>query len=94
MACNNNDRLVEQVIGRVLGRPIYSIRERLAWSILIAERGFNYFVDSILDRTSICKGLVTMMYRDKLIGFCQAKQQERFLSISDCRGMAKVGEIV
>ena len=49
VACNNNDRLVEQVIGRVLGRPIYSIRERLAWSILIAERGFNYFVDSILD---------------------------------------------
>ena len=49
MACNNNDRLVEQVIGRVLGRPIYSIRERLSWSILISERGFNYFVDSILD---------------------------------------------
>ena len=37
------------MIGRVLGRPIYSIRERLAWSILIAECGFNYFVDSILD---------------------------------------------
>ena len=49
VACNNNDRLVEQVIGRVLGRPIYSIRERLAWSILIADRGFDYFVDTILD---------------------------------------------
>ena len=49
VACNNNDRLVEQVIGRVLGRPIYSIRERLSWSILIAECGFSYFVDSILD---------------------------------------------
>ena len=49
VACNNNDRLVEQVIGRVLGRPIYSIRERLAWSILIADRGFTYFVDTILE---------------------------------------------
>jgi phycobilisome rod-core linker protein len=49
VACNNNNRLVEQVIGRVLGRPIYSIRERLSWSILIADRGFNYFVDTILD---------------------------------------------
>ena len=49
VACNNNDRLVEQVVGRVLGRSIYSIRERLAWSILIADRGFVYFVDTILE---------------------------------------------
>ena len=49
VACNNNERLVEQVIGRVLGRPIYSIRERLSWSILIADRGFTYFVDTILE---------------------------------------------
>ena len=37
------------MIGRVLGRPIYSIRERLAWSILIADRGFTYFIDTILE---------------------------------------------
>ena len=49
VACNNNDRLVEQVIGRVLGRPLYSVRERLAWSVLIAEQGFSYFIDTILD---------------------------------------------
>ena len=49
VSCNNNERLVEQVIGRVLGRPVYSVRERLSWSILIADRGFTFFVDSILE---------------------------------------------
>ena len=35
--CNGNDRVVEQVIGRVLGRPIYGPDEVNSWSIVIAE---------------------------------------------------------
>ena len=47
--CNGNDRIVEQVIGRVLGRPVYGLNEMKSWSIVIAEQGFAAFVDAILD---------------------------------------------
>ena len=47
--CNGNDRVVEQVIGRVLGRPIYGPDEVNSWSIVIAEQGFAAFVDAILE---------------------------------------------
>ena len=41
--CNNNYRLAEQVIARALGRKVYNGAEGLALSIIIAEKGFNYF---------------------------------------------------
>ena len=47
--CNSNDRIVEQVIGRVLGRPVYGLNETMSWSIVVAEEGFAAFVDAILD---------------------------------------------
>ncbi|MDA7501407.1 phycobilisome rod-core linker polypeptide [bacterium] len=47
--CNNNYRLVEQVVARALGRKVYNGEEGLALSIIIAEKGFNYFVDYILN---------------------------------------------
>ena len=47
--CNGNDRIVEQVIGRVLGRPVYGLNEMKSWSIVIAEQGFAVFVDAVLD---------------------------------------------
>ena len=47
--CNGNDRVVEQVIGRVLGRPVYGLYEIKSWSIVIAEQGFAAFVDDILE---------------------------------------------
>ena len=49
VACNSNQRVVEQVVGRVLGRPVYDISETISWSILIAEKGFGEFVDAVLD---------------------------------------------
>ena len=49
VACNSNQRIVEQVIGRVLGRPVYDVSETISWSILIAEKGFSAFVDAVLD---------------------------------------------
>lgn len=47
--CNSNYRMIDQVIGRVLGRQVYSNAERLRWSIVIAEQGFAAFVDQVLD---------------------------------------------
>lgn len=47
--CNSNYDVVEQVVGRVLGRPVHGSRERIAFSILIAAEGFPSFVDALLD---------------------------------------------
>lgn len=47
--CNSNRRMVEQVVGRVLGRPVYGEGERIAFSILIAQHGLSALVDTVLD---------------------------------------------
>ena len=47
--CNSNYRVVEQLVGRVLGRPVHGDRERIAWSIVIAEQGLPALVDALLD---------------------------------------------
>lgn len=46
---NDNYRFVEQCVQRVLGRDVYSQREQLAWSIIIATKGIQGFVDALLD---------------------------------------------
>ena len=47
--CSSNYRMVDQVVGRVLGRPVHGDAERRAWSIVIGEKGFTAFVDAVLD---------------------------------------------
>ena len=49
--CNSNYRVVEQVVGRVLGRPVHGQQERIAWSIVIAEQGLPAFIDALIDST-------------------------------------------
>jgi phycobilisome rod-core linker protein len=49
VACNSNYRLVEQVIGRALGRKVKDNTEKLTYSIVIAEKGFEAFVDLVLN---------------------------------------------
>nr|QVY57941.1 phycobilisome rod-core linker polypeptide [Betaphycus gelatinus] len=46
---NNNYRFVEICIQRVLGRDVYNQREKLAFSIIIASKGLETFVDTLLD---------------------------------------------
>ncbi len=46
---NNNYRFVQMCIQRLLGREVYSDREKLAWSILIASKGLEEFVDTLLN---------------------------------------------
>lgn len=48
-AKNSNYRFVEQVIQRALGRDPYNEREKLAWSIKIASKGVDSFIDELLD---------------------------------------------
>ncbi|NER78386.1 MAG: phycobilisome rod-core linker polypeptide CpcG [Leptolyngbya sp. SIO1D8] len=46
---NSNYRFVEQCVERVLGRQVYSDREKIAWSIIVATKGIQGFVDELLD---------------------------------------------
>ena len=46
---NSNYRYVEQTVQRVLGRDVYSEREKIAWSIVVATKGSTGFVDDLLN---------------------------------------------
>lgn len=46
---NSNYRCVELCIQRALGRPVYNNKEKLAWSIIMATKGLQGFVDALLD---------------------------------------------
>lgn len=46
---NNNYRFVEMCVQRVLGRNVYSDREKLSWSITVATKGLAGFVDELLN---------------------------------------------
>ncbi len=46
---NSNYRFVEQCVQRVLGRDVYSEREKIAWSIVVATKGKEGFIDQLLD---------------------------------------------
>ena len=46
---NSNYRFVEQTIQRVLGRDVYSEREKISWSIVVATKGIEGFVDALIN---------------------------------------------
>ena len=45
---NSNYRFVELCVQRVLGRDVYNQGEKLAWSIIIATKGIEGFIDELL----------------------------------------------
>jgi phycobilisome rod-core linker protein len=46
---NNNYRFAQMCVQRVLGRDVYSDREKLAWSTVIATRGVRGFVHELIN---------------------------------------------
>nr|QCI07814.1 gbilisome rod-core linker polypeptide [Pleonosporium borreri] len=46
---NNNYRFVEMCIQRVLGRDIYNEREKLAFAVIIGSKGFEGFIDLLIN---------------------------------------------
>jgi phycobilisome rod-core linker protein len=46
---NNNYRFVQICIQRVLGREVYNEQEKLAWSIVLATKGLQGFIDDLLN---------------------------------------------
>lgn len=49
VSVNNNYRLVEICLKRLLGRAPYNQDEKIAWSIKIGTLGFSGFVDALID---------------------------------------------
>lgn len=47
--CNNNYRVAQICVQRLLGREIYSEQEKYAWSIVLATQGLAGFVDALFD---------------------------------------------
>jgi len=47
--CNSNYRMVDQIVGRALGRPVHGSQERIALSILIAQQGLVGLIDHLLN---------------------------------------------
>ena len=45
---NNNYRFVQICVQRLLGRDVYGDREKYAWSIVLASKGLNGFIDELL----------------------------------------------
>lgn len=46
---NNNYRIVEMCVQRVLGRDTYNEREKLAYAIVLADKGFETFVKMLVN---------------------------------------------
>ncbi|MBW4654011.1 MAG: phycobilisome rod-core linker polypeptide [Kaiparowitsia implicata GSE-PSE-MK54-09C] len=67
---NDNIRLVELAIKRLLGRNPYNQEELIAWSIQIATRGWSGFVDALMDGDEYATafGDGTVPYQRKRMG--------------------------
>ncbi len=46
---NSNYRYVEQTVQRALGRDVFNKGETLAWSIIVASKGNEGFIDAVLN---------------------------------------------
>ena len=46
---SNNYRFAQMCVQRILGRDVYDEREKLAWSIVLATKGLQGFVDTLLN---------------------------------------------
>lgn len=77
---NNNYRFVEICFQRVLGRDIYNEREKLAWSILIAEKGLEVFVNLLINSSEYLEnfGETTVPYQRRRIIAQRSKGETPF----------------
>ena len=54
---NSNCRMVDQIVGRVLGRSVHGDQERMTLSILIVQKGLPRLVDHFLESEEYQLGL-------------------------------------
>ncbi|SRR5579883_1725600 len=72
VSVNDNYRLVEVVLKRLLGREPYNQDEKIAWSIKIGTLGFHGFVDAIVDSEEY-----TQNFGDTIVPYQRKRMQER-----------------
>ena len=69
---NNNYRLVDICLRRLLGRKAYNKEEEIAWSIKIATLGFTGFVNALLD-----SGEYTDNFGENIVPFQRKRMEGR-----------------
>lgn len=71
---NSNYRFVEHCVEKVLGRKVYSEREKIAWSIVVVNKGIKGLVDALLDSEEYLSnfGYHTVPYHRRRVVFGRA----------------------
>lgn len=72
VSVNDNYRLVDICLKRLLGRSSYNQDERIAWSITVATLGFGGFVDALLDSDEY-----TMAFGDYTVPYQRKRMEGR-----------------
>ncbi|BAZ46230.1 phycobilisome linker polypeptide [Chondrocystis sp. NIES-4102] len=83
---NSNYRFVEQCVQRALGRDVYNEREKIAWSIKVATKGIEGFIDALLDSDEYMEnfGYDTVPYQRRRV-LASRDQGERPFNITSPR---------
>jgi phycobilisome rod-core linker protein len=69
---NDNYRLVEICVKRLLGREPYNQEEKIAWSIKIGTLGFHGFVDALLDSDEYIQA-----FGDSIVPYQRKRMEKR-----------------
>jgi phycobilisome rod-core linker protein len=69
---NDNYRLVEICVKRLLGREPYNQEEKIAWSIKIGTLGFHGFVDALLDSEEYIQA-----FGDNIVPYQRKRMEKR-----------------
>jgi phycobilisome rod-core linker protein len=94
VATNNNYRLVDVCLRRILGRQAYNQAEEIAWSIRIATQGFNGFVDELVNSDEY-----TDNFGDNTVPYQRRRMEGRPFNLvtprygSDYRAKVGIGQI-
>jgi phycobilisome rod-core linker protein len=67
--CNNNYRFVQICIQRLLGREVYNDREKMAWSVVLATKGLENFINELLESEEYLSnfGINTVPYQRRRV---------------------------
>lgn len=80
---NDNYRLVEMCLKRLLGRAPYSRDEEIAWSIVIATKGWGGFVDTLIDSDEYAQA-----FGDNVVPYQRKRMGDRPFSFTPRYGAA------
>ncbi|MBE9182134.1 phycobilisome rod-core linker polypeptide [Oculatella sp. LEGE 06141] len=72
VSVNDNYRLVEICVKRLLGRAPYNQAEKIAWSIKIGTLGFHGFVDALIDSDEY-----TQAFGDSIVPYQRKRMEQR-----------------